>query len=138
MTDFFQSVRDAGFAIPRIKRQMAHYEDLARNIGANLSGMPFHRSPTSKVEAAAVELAALYEELGEQLQVYMERVRQAQAIIDRMRTERFKALLTERYINLCTWDEVTRRVGYKDEKSVHRAKKFALREAAGCIPPARA
>jgi hypothetical protein len=137
MMGFFESVRNAGLAIPRIQRQQAHYEDLAHSIGANLSGMPSYRNPTSKVESAAIELAYLHEELGAQLMTYTERIKQAQAIIDRMHTERFKALLTERYINLCSWPEVTRRLGYSDEKSVHRAKYFAFREAEDCLPPTR-
>ena len=136
MKEFFQSVRDAGFAIPRIQRQRAHYEDLARSIGANLSGMPSHRNPTSKVETAAIELADLWEELGNRLLQYEALIKEAQRVIDRMHTQRYKTLLTERYINLRSWPDVTRILGYRDEKSVFRAHGFALAEAAaGCLPP---
>lgn len=136
MKEIFQAARDAGFAIERIKRQRAHYEDLARSIGVNLTGMPGQHGGTSKVETAALGLADLYQQLGEQLALYTAMVERAQAIIDQMHTERYKTLLTERYINLCSWPEVTRRIGYRDEKSVFRAVRFAMNEAAaGCIPP---
>ena len=136
MKESFQSVRDAGLQIPVLQRQKAHYEDMAQSIGVNLSGMPFHRSDTCKVEAAAVAMADLHTEICERLLAYANLIKQGQAIIDQMRTVRYKAILTERYINLCSWPEVTRRVGYKDEKSVFRAHGWALREAAaGCLPP---
>ena len=80
--------------------------------------------------------STLHQQLGEQLALYTAMVKKAQAVIDQMHTERYKTLLTERYINLCSWPEVTRRIGYRDEKSVFRAVRYAMNEAAaGCIPP---
>lgn len=136
MRDFFHAVREAGFAIERIRSQQARYKDLATALGVNLTGMPIHHGGTSKVELAAIGLADLRDELAEKMLAYEAMIKRAQQIIDAMPTERYRTLLTERYINLCSWPEVTRRVGYKDEKSVFRANKFALSEAAaGCIPP---
>lgn len=133
MKHFFEQVRDAGFEIKTIKRQQERYEELGRSLGCNLSGMPSYRQPTSKVEMAAIELADLYTDLGDTALLLCSLIRKGQAIIDAMPTRRYRQLLTERYINLGSWTEVTRRLGYQDDKSVFRALGEALREAENVV-----
>ena len=133
MRDFFKRVRDAGSEVKTIKRQQERYRDIATSLGANLSGMPSYRQQTSKVESAAVELADLEQRLGDAALELTGLLAKAQAIIDAMPTRRYRQLLTERYINLCSWQEVTRRLGYEDDKSVFRALGEAIREAENSI-----
>lgn len=127
--ELFYRARDAGFEIKTIRRQQARYEDMATSMGANLSGMPSHRQSTSKVEMAAIELADLWLKLEDKALEYTGLIKQVQEVISRMPTRRYRQLLTERYVNLCGWREVTRRLGYEDDKSVFRAKTEAFREA---------
>ena len=84
MKEFFQAVWDAEGRIRRLKRRKARFEDMARSLCANLSGMPSNHNRTSKVEYAACELAQLQTDLENELCEQIHLITLAKQIIQRI------------------------------------------------------
>lgn len=132
MKEFFESIRDAEKEVRRLKRRKARFEDMAHSLGANLSGMPSNHNRTSKVEYAACELVQLQRDVEERLAELVLLMAQATRIIRMIPAAKHRQLLELRFIDGLDWADVSKELGYQDDKSVYRAYGAALVSARKC------
>lgn len=111
-----------------IYQRQRHYSELATAIGVKLTGMPHATGNSSRVEAGAVALVDLNRELEERANEYRRLVREADQLIQKLPQDKFRELLTRRYLCLQSWKTIRDELDYKDEKSVYRCHGYALRE----------
>ena len=69
---------------------------------------------------------SLADGLGEEAERYAELIRLAEQVLGRMQGTKYREMLTRRYILHESWAEISREMGYTDEKSVFRAHGWAL------------
>lgn len=132
MKEFFQAVWDAEGRVRRLKRRKARFEDMARSLGANLSGMPSNHNRTSKVEYAACELAQLQTDLENELSEQIHLISLATQIIKRIPASKHRQVLELRYIDGMPWADITKEMGYQDDRSVYKVHGAALLSAKQC------
>lgn len=132
MKEFFQAVWDAEGRIRRLKRRKARFEDMARSLGANLSGMPSNHNRTSKVEYAACELVQLQTDLENELCEQIHLITLAKQIIQRIPAAKHRQVLELRYIDGMAWTDITKEMGYQDDRSVYKVHGAALVSAQKC------
>ena len=111
-----------------IYKRQQHYAELATSIGVKLSGMPGAKSASSRVETGAVALVDLDNELTERANTYRKIVREADALIGKLKQDKFREVLVLRYLCDLSWKTIMEDMGYKDEKSVYRCHGYALKE----------
>jgi len=126
--EFMQQVRKAESELKLIAMKRRHYEDLAASIGVKLTGMPSGSGGGSRVETAAVGLTILTSQLTEKEKEYAALVRKAEKLIDKIPQEKFRKVLTLRYLCGISWRSIQDEMAYNDEKSVYRCNGYALKE----------
>ena len=127
--EFLLSVQRAERELKLIADKRRHYEDLINSIGSHMSMAVVQRSGnSSKTEAAAVGLVDFTASLVKKEQEYVALIKKAEALIDKLEQEKFKAVLTKRYLCSKSWKTIRDEMDYKDEKSVFRCHGYALRE----------
>ena len=126
---FFAQVSVAEDRLRTLRARLAHYEDLGATITSNTSAVGGHHAGASRVEMAAVGMVDAMRAIQTQIDGYMALVRQAEMIIDQIPQEKYKTILTLRY--LCGWSfqSISDELRYTDPKSVYRAHGWALTEA---------
>ena len=126
---FLLSVLKAERELALICDRRRHYEDLIVAIGANTGkaviGKP---SGVSKVETAAVGLVYLAEQLRKKEEEYVRIIKKAEELIGKLPQQKFRDVLTRRYLIGESWKTIRDKMDYKDEKSVYRCHGYALRE----------
>ena len=127
--EFFEEIRASRAEIELLTRRREKYLEMATNISANLSGLRTTPSNGSKIEAAAVALADLGDQLAEKAEAYARKVQRAEGIISRISKPRYRQILAMRYIEGCSWSEIGDALGYTEQKSVFRAHGRALQNA---------
>ena len=127
--EFMLKVRRAEAELKLINAKKQHYNDLICSIGAN-TGKAVILKPTgaSKTETAAVGLVFLNERLLEKEKEYTAIVVKAEELIEKIQQDKFREVLTRRYLCGKSWKTISDEMDYKDEKSVHRCHGYALRE----------
>ena len=112
-----------------LQAKLRHFEELGLTITSQTSAVGGHQAGTSRVEMAAIGMVDSTRDLEAQVTKYAQIVRGAEAIIDQIHTQKFRDLLTYRY--LCGWSlrQISDQMGYKDANSVYRAHGWALAEA---------
>ena len=127
--EFLLQVQRAEREMKLIRARKRHYEDLIVAIGANTGkaviGKP---SGASKVETAAIGIVFLTEQLSDKEKEYTALIQKAEKLIAKIPQEKFRKLLTLRYLCDWSWKSVRDEMDYKDEKSVYRCHGYALRE----------
>ena len=107
-----------------------HYEDMGFSISPKITGMPGSgQRGASKVEAAAVGMVDVLAELQGQIAKYAAIIHEAENLISRIPQERYRQLLTLRYLAGVSWKSISDEMGYQDRNSVYRAHGYALLEA---------
>jgi len=127
---YFESVRQAERELKLIRRQQEHALELGTRLGG--AGSETHiRSPgvRSPVETAGIRLADLDTELQSEAERYLALVAEARALISKIPQERFREVLTLRYICGHSWRTVSDDMDYADSKSVFRVHGYALKAA---------
>lgn len=109
-------------------RRQRHYQELATSIGVKLTGMPSTKGNASRVETGAIALVDLTKELDERIRKYRDIVRNADQMIGKLKQEKFREVLTRKYLCMESWKTIRDEMDYKDEKSVYRCHGYALRE----------
>lgn len=109
--------------------KLRHFEELGLTITSNTSAVGGHQAGTSRVELAAIGMVDSMRGLEEEIKTYAGIIREAQQVISQIPQERFRDILTYRY--LCGWSlqSISDQMGYKDRNSVYRAHGWALSEA---------
>ena len=127
--DFLLSVRKAETELISVAAQREHYEDMMQAIGAKINTVVVSRSMnTSKTEVAAIGLAELVELLRAKEMEYTGLIQKANELIGKMNQEKFRQVLTLRYLARKSWKTIRDMMDYKDEKSVYRCHGYALKE----------
>lgn len=126
--DILQAAADAEKDLRLIREQRRHILDIATSssVGGEVYVAP---SGSSKVERAAVKMADLEEDLIKAEADYERKILRARKLIARLDKERFREVLTLRYICCKPWKDVTDSMGYQDEKSAFRVHSWALKAA---------
>lgn len=127
--EFLLSVRRAESELLLISARKRHYKDLIASIGANMRSVVVQTSGnSSKTETAAVGLVDLETKLCAKEREYVALVQKAEALIGKLPQEKFRTVLTLRYIVGDSWKTIRDEMDYKDEKSVFRCHGYALKE----------
>lgn len=127
--EFLLSVRKAEHELILIRDRRRHYEDLIVSIGANMGKAVIDKpSGGSKTETAALGLVWLAEQLATKEKEYVALIKKAEGLIEKLPQEKFRDILTRRYLNGESWKTIRDKMDYKDEKSVYRCHGYALRE----------
>ena len=129
--EFMAQVQRAEKELVSISAKRRHYLDLMMSIGVKaitsdkVSTQP---SGSSKTETAAIGLIEMESQLAEKEREYTALVKKAEALIAKLSQEKFRQVLTFRYLCDWSWRSIRDELGYKDEKSVYRCHGFALKE----------
>ena len=107
-----------------------HYEDMGFSISPKLTGMPGSgQRGISKVELAAVGMVDILMDIQDKIAEHAAIIQEAENLIARIPQEKYRQLLTLRYIVGMSWPSISDEMGYKDRNSVYRAHGYALIEA---------
>jgi len=127
--DLFTKCRRVEKRIDAKIEERARIRALGERVTASYSSEPRGGSgPTSKVEIAAVRLVDLEGELTDAITRMVEYRRFVQKVADRLSDDRFRDLLTWRYINCWEWDKIAVAMGV-DVKWTYKLHDRALEEA---------
>ena len=128
---YFLQVLAAEKELKLIRAKIRHYEDLGYSIigGSMDSPVVSHSRGSSRVEAAAMGIFDATRALERQAEEYVVLIRRAEQMVAKIAQERYREILTFRYLCGWSWRSISDELGYKDEKSVYRAHGYALAEA---------
>lgn len=113
-----------------LQAKARHYEDLGLSITSRTSATGgSHQRGVSRVENAAIGLVDTMRSLDEQIRQYSRTIALAEKVIAQVPQEKYRQILSFRY--LCGWSfrSISDEIGYKDQNSVYRAHGWALIEA---------
>ena len=122
------SVVDAQRRIRELLSRREHYRELATSI----SGMSENRirstDKRSRVESAALALVDLGADLGKQAETLAEHLREAECLLVQLPNARHSQILSLRYLEARSWEDIMRVMGYSDIHSAYRTHGHALAE----------
>ena len=124
--EFFRQVYEAERELYLIRQQRRHIWEIATSAhGMSQNGI---RSPSarSRVESAGVSMADLEADLDASKSKYEAIVMQGQEIIRRIPQQRFREVLTLRYLCGHSWKTISDEMDFSDPKSVFRVHGLAL------------
>ena len=126
--DYFKRVRRAEGELKSLRARLQHYQDLGLTITSSGGNMGRQRG-ASRVEAAAVGSVDTFDSLQSRIREYSAIVKDAEKVIEQIHQERYRQILTFRY--LCGWSfrSISDELEYNDPNSVYRAHGWALSEA---------
>ena len=117
-----------------INAKMSHFKDLMVAIGAHTGPMIGKPSGGSKTETAAVGLVFLTGQMEVKIHEYTALIQKADEYISQIQSDKFRKILTLKYICDWSWRSIQDELGYKDEKSVYACHRYALRELQKLLP----
>lgn len=129
--EFFRQVAHAERELMLIRAQIAHFSDLGTSISGGSMDSPVvtHSRTGSRVESAAMGIYDATKELEEKAKEYLATVQKARAVIAAIPQEKYRQILTLRYLAGWSYKSISDELRYKDDKSVYRAHGWALVEA---------
>jgi hypothetical protein len=129
--DFFRQVHIAERELKLLKAQIQHFRDLGLSItgGGMDSPVVSHSRGSSRVEAAAMGIFDSTQKLEQQVKQYTETITKAQKVIGQIQQDKFRQILTFKYLAGWSFRSISDELKYNDPKSVYRAHGFALKEA---------
>ena len=126
---FLQRVTQAEKEISILQARMRHYEDMGLTITSHMSNTPgSHKNASSRVESAAVGFLDSLDAIQGKLRAYSAIIDDAEKMIGKIPQERYRRLLSLRYLAGMSLRSVGDELGYKDRNSVYRAHGWALLE----------
>ena len=127
--DFFRQVRFAESELKVLNAKLRHYEDLGLSLGGAAGVIGNKQKGTSRVEMAACGAVDALSALSEKKREYLAIISRAEAIIDQIPQEKYRKILSYRY--LCQWSfrSISDELKYEDPNSVYRAHGWALVKA---------
>lgn len=127
--EYFQQVAAAERKLRILQAKLRHYEDLGLTITSHAGAVGGHQAGLSRVELAAIGMVDSERYLTDQISGYLKQIKEAEAIIDRIPQEKYRQILTYRY--LCGWSlsSISDELRYQDPNSIYRAHGWALAEA---------
>ena len=129
--DYFRRVMAAETELKLIRAKIRHYEDIGFSITSGSMDSPVvsHSRGSSRVEAAAMGIFDATRALQEQEKEYVYIIQQAESIVAQIEQEKYRQILTLRYLAGWTWRSISDELRYEDSKSVYKAHGYALAEA---------
>lgn len=124
--EFFRQVQEAERELYLLRQQREHIWEVATGIhGMSQNGI---RSPSkrSRTETAGISMADLETNLGASRAKYEAIVNQAREIIRQIPQQKFREVLTLRYLCGHSWRTVSDEMRFRDPKSVFRVHGLAL------------
>ena len=126
--EYMIRVRKAEQELLRLASRRRHYLDMMQSMGSDPAADRVQHGISSKTENVAVGLAALAEKMEQRSREYAQIVTEAEELIAKIPQEKFRDILTYRYLSGMSWKTIRDVMGYKDEKSVYRCHGYALKE----------
>ena len=127
--DFFDQVLLARAELQILDNRLDACRDMMYKSSMPVSGLPRGSEGASRVELVSIAMV----DAETAVRGHRERLRAivdyARNVIGKIPQERYRELLTFRYVFGMDWQQVTKRMGYRDRNSVYRAHRWALDEA---------
>lgn len=129
--DYFRNVLRAEKELKLLRAKIRHYEDIGYSItgGSIDSPVVSHSRGSSRVEAAAMGIFDTTIALEKQAREYVQLIKQAETLITRIPQEKYRQILTLRYLAGWSFRSISDELNYSDPNSIYRAHGWALREA---------
>lgn len=125
--EYMIRVRKAEIELKVLAARRRHYLDLMQSLGSDPAADKVQHGTTSKTENIAVGLASLAQKMEQRAAEYAAIVTEAEALIEQIPQEKFRQILTLRYMAGWSWKSIRDELEYKDEKSVYRCHGYALK-----------
>ena len=129
--DYFRQIRAAEKELKLIRAKIRHYNDIGLSItgGSMDSPVVSHSRGSSRVETAAIGIFETTRALEAQAEEYVAMIAKAEQIVASVGKERYRQILTLRYLADWTWKSISDELGYRDPKSIYKAHGYALAAA---------
>ena len=126
--DYFRQIRSIERELKLLRARIRHFNDIGLSItgGSMDSPVVSHSRGSSRVETAAIGLYEAKFALERQVEEYVIRIREAEQMVGFLANERYRQILTLRYLADWTWKSISDELGYRDPKSVYKAHGYAL------------
>lgn len=120
---------EARIEINMLKRRRDQYMDVATGT-SGFSETAIHSTDVkSKVESSAIRLVEICDRLDKQVAEYAQIIAQAEQLISSLERQKYRQILSLRYIEGKSWKAICEIMGYRDEKSAYRIHGWALEAA---------
>ena len=128
---FFEQVAKAAHDLGVVKKKLRRYRDIGYSISGGSMDSPVvsHSRGSSRVEASAIGMYETTREWEETEKRLAAVIHEAEKVIEQIPQQKFRDVLTFKYICGMSRESIADELGYKDKRSVNRAHGFALREA---------
>ena len=129
--DFFKQVQTAERELKLLNAQISHFRDLGLSItgGGMDSPVVSHSRGSSRVEMAAMGIFDSTQKMEQQAKEYTAVIAKAQRVVSMIHQDKFRQILTLRYLAGWSFRSISDELKYNDPKSVYKAHKYALDEA---------
>lgn len=127
--ELFQRVRWAENELKMLNAKAEHYHDLGLSLGGACGAIGNKSRGTSRVELAACGAADALSDIEEQRRAYLAIIGLAERIIKSIPQEKYRSILTYRYICNKSFRWISDELEYNDPNSIYRAHGWALIEA---------
>ena len=129
--DYFTQVIKAERELMLIRAQIRHFQAVGTSISGSGLDNPVvtHSLGQSRVEVAACGLYERTKALEDKAKEYLQVIRQAEQIIAKIPQDKYRSILTLRYLSGWSFRSISDELGYRDDKSVFRAHGWALAAA---------
>lgn len=129
--EYFRRVLAAEKELKLIRAKIRHFQEIGFSItgGSMDSPVVSHSRGSSRVETAALGIYDATKALLEQETYYVSLITQAQDLVASVAKERYRQILTLRYLAGWSWKSISDELHYEDPKSVFKAHGYALKEA---------
>ena len=127
--EFFRQVRRAENELKVLNAKLQHYEEIGLSISGSSGVIGNKSSGSSRVELAAIGAVDVFRALIDQQKEFTAIIARAEQVIRGISQEKYRQILTYRY--LCGWSfrSISDELKYNDPNSVYRAHGYALRVA---------
>jgi len=125
---YLRQLPDLDKEINAMLERRERYEALAmRRTGGYTGGMPGAQHRDSSVERYACKLVDLTREIDRKIDAYVDLTREAEALIECVSDDKYRDILTHRYMLGWDWQKIANLIGY-ERRQVTRLHGYALRE----------
>lgn len=128
--DYFAQVAAAERDLQRLRATRSHYEDLGISITSDPSKVVVTSTRGgSRVEAAVIGMVDTDARIGDKIAQCQAILDKAERVISRIECDKFRQLLSLRYMAGWSFPAIADELGYRNRSSVYKAHGYALSEA---------
>jgi len=124
--EFFRQVRRAESELKLVNAKLEHYEELGFSSGGIVSGTGNAHRSSSRVELAACGAVDALRDLLDARRDFMAIISRAEAIIKKVPQEKYRKILSYRYILGKSFRWISDELEYNDPNSIYRSHGWAL------------